>query len=81
MTRAVYEAQIVAELEFARAAAGHFAQNPQHSTYTAGAIEPGCFLAIRWGLGEDCVMIVKLDEAHMPTNYMEIVRQFEAKAA
>lgn len=80
MTRAVYETQIVEELEFARQAAESFAKHPEFSTYTAGDIEPGCFLAIRWGLGEDCVMVIRLDESHVPTNYMEIVRQFKAKA-
>jgi len=75
--RTVYTGQIEDELAFARKAAAHFAREPKHSTYTDGAIEPGCFLAIRWGLGEDCVVVVKLDDAHVPTNYAEIVRQFE----
>lgn len=80
MTRAVYASQIEEELEFARKAAAHFAKNPQHTTYTDGEIVAGCFLGIRWGLGEDCVMVTKLDESHVPTNYMEIVRQFREPA-
>jgi hypothetical protein len=77
--RTVYPSQIEDELAFARKAAAHFAAHPEHSTYTDGEIKPDCFLAIRWGLGEDCVVVVKLDEMHVPTNYAEIVRQFQVQ--
>jgi len=74
MKRAVYASEVDAELSFARQAAKYFAKEPKCFTYTAGEIEPGCFLAIRWGLMEDCVVVIKLDESHVPTNYMELVR-------
>jgi hypothetical protein len=80
MMRMVYTGQIEDELAFARKAAAHFASEPRHSTYTDGEIQPGCFLAIRWVLGDDCVVVVKLDDAHVPTNYAEIVRQFQMDA-
>lgn len=79
--RSVYASEIEEEMSFARAAAAHFAKHPEHSTYTGQDIEPGCFLAIRWGLGNDCVVVVKLDELHVPTNYMEIVREFQRNEA
>ena len=73
MMRMVYASEIDAEISFARKAAAHFAKHPEHSTYTGADIEPGCFLAIRWGLMEDCVLVVKLDETHIPTNYAQLV--------
>ena len=79
--RTVYPTEVEGELAFAHKAAAHFAREPKHSTYTDGDIEPGCFLAIRWGLCEDCVVVVKLDDAHVPTNYAEITRQFQMDAA
>lgn len=78
--RAVYASEVDAEMAFARKAAAHFARNPKHHTYTDGEIEPGCLLAMRWGLGDDCVLVLRLDERHTPTNYMELVRA-EGEAA
>lgn len=74
MKRAVYASDVDAELSFARKAAKHFAEHPEHNTYAEDEIQQGCFLAIRWGLMDDCVVVVKLDESHVPTNYMELVR-------
>jgi hypothetical protein len=79
--RAVYASDVDEEMAFARKAAAHFAAHPEHSTYTDGDIEPGCFLAIRWGLGEDCVVVVRLDDRHVPTNYMELVRAAQTGGA
>ena len=66
--------QELAQIEFARAAAKNFAAHPEKSTFSKGALEPGCFLALRWGLGEDCVLVVKLDENHTPINYAQLIR-------
>ena len=60
-----------AEIEFARRAAKDFEEHPEHSSY--GDLEPGSLLALRWGLGNDCVYVFKLDEYFVPTNYMNIV--------
>lgn len=78
--RAVYASDIEAEMAFAQKAAAHFAEHPEHSTYTGEDIVPGCFFAVRWGLGDDCVLVLKLDEQHIPTNYMELVRSFKETA-
>lgn len=68
----LYESDLTARLEFARRAAQHFAAHPEHSSF--GDLTPGSLLALRWGLGDDCVLTLKLDEADTPMNFMEIVR-------
>lgn len=73
--RMVYASEIDAEIAFARKAATHFAEHPEHHTYTGADIVPGCFFAIRWGLGDDCVVVLKLDESHIPTNYQSLIRE------
>lgn len=78
--RLVYSSDIRGELEFANRAAAHFATHPKHSTYTDSEIIHGCFFAVRWGMGEDCVVVLKLDESHMPTNYQNLVREFHQEA-
>lgn len=78
--RLVHEETLLEELEFARRAAKHFAAEPKHASFTSGEIEPGCLIALRWGLGNDCVLVLKLDEFHEPTIYGEIVRQFQVPA-
>jgi len=68
-----YISDIQTELNFVCEAAEHFAKYPEHSTYTNNTIKPGCFLALRWGLGNDCIAIIKLDKTHLPTIYMEVI--------
>lgn len=74
MSRAVYIEDLEAEQAFARRAAAYFADHPETRTFADAEIKPGCFFAVRWGLGEDCVVVLKLDEQHVPTNYMQLVR-------
>jgi hypothetical protein len=61
--------------EFAMRAAAMFSDNPKLSVFTDGDIERGQFLALRWGLGNDCVLVLKLDDVYVPTNYGNIIRQ------
>ena len=61
---------------FAKEAAKHFASNEEHYTYTGGDIEAGCLFALRWGLGDDCVVVFRLDEDFEPTNYQQLIRQY-----
>jgi len=61
------------QIEFAKQAAALFATDEKKSSY--GEINPGGFIALRWGLGDDCVLVLKLDEFHVPTNYAGLVRQ------
>jgi hypothetical protein len=60
------------ELLFARESAKDFKEHPEHCTY--GNIEKGGFLALRWGMGNDCVLVLKLDEYYEPTNYQRLVK-------
>jgi hypothetical protein len=41
----------------------------------AGEIEPGCWLALRWGMGKDCVLVLKLDEFEQPVNFQNIIKR------
>lgn len=75
--RAFYMVDIEKEAEFAREAAAWFAKNPQGHSYTSGEIVPGCFLALRWGLDGNSVVVLKLDEIHTPGNYMELTREYQ----
>lgn len=59
---------------FAREAAAYFAEDSQCKTYTSGDITPGCLFAIRWGGGDDCVAVIKLDDFHEPTCYENIIK-------
>lgn len=65
------------ETEFAKQAAAAFAGNEELATFSVKALEPGCLLALRWGMGNDCVLVVKLDECHEPVNYQGLVKQVE----
>lgn len=63
--------------EFAKKAAMFFAKHEGHRTYANGPVEAGCLLAMRWGLGDDCVVVVRLDEDFEPVNYQQLIRQYE----
>lgn len=76
--RSVRADEVREELAFAEKAAAHFAKQPMHSSY--GDTTPGSLLGLRWGLGEDCVLVLKLDENHIPTNYQNIVDRGAADA-
>lgn len=78
--RMVHEENVLSELDFAREAAMCFAKNKKIMTYSSQGIEniKGEFFAVRWGLGKDCVLVLKLDDDFEPTNYQNIVGQFEA---
>lgn len=59
------------QVAFAKEAAAFFAKDTElkFSTWTRGEIVPGCLFAIRWGLGNDCVAVIKLDDFHQPVIY------------
>ncbi len=64
----------MARLAFAVKAAKYFAVHPECATY--GDVLPGTYLALRWGLGGSCVLVVKLsdDEA---VNYQQLVKEYQ----
>ena len=56
-------------LKFVEEAATDFNEHPDHTTY--GSTEAGGLLAIRWGMGGDCVLVLKVDENFEPMNYQQ----------
>lgn len=72
--RQVHESDLLEELAFARRAAAKFASDPALHSFSDGEIERGILLALRWGLADDCVLVLKLDDLHTPTIYAQQVR-------
>lgn len=82
MTRVVYAEVIRDELAFAEEAARHFTEHPNHYSFTRdGDFAPEALLALRWGSGDDCVLVLKLDEIHKPTIYGQMIDPDEAAKA
>jgi hypothetical protein len=63
--------------EFAKKAADWFAKEPKCFTFTDGEIVAGCWFAVRWGLGEDCVVVFKIDEDSPVVNYHQLIPRSE----
>lgn len=61
------------ELQFAKDAAVRFAKDPSLASWRREELKPGIFMALRWGSSEDCVVVIKLDENHIPTNYQNLI--------
>ena len=75
-----YEATEETErLEFARLAAKHFEDHPENITFTLNNPDKGAYMAMRWGLGLDCVLVVKLCEYFEPVNYVQFISREKAK--
>jgi len=60
-----------ARMEFAVKAAKHFAANPNHWSF--GNIGLGEWLALRWGMGNDCVLVIRQDENQEAVNYHQLI--------
>ncbi|WP_396615535.1 hypothetical protein ACHZ97_14780 [Lysobacter soli] len=80
MTRHVFMEQEHERQAFAEQAARHFKANPQHWTYSAGEVVSGEWLALRWGLGDDCVLVFKVGDDE-PVIYGQLIRHVEEKAS
>ena len=81
--RHVWMENEVTQQAFANRAAQHFAEHPNHWTYSEDECEtgiaPGVLMALRWGGDNDCVLVVKLDIEHVPTNYQQLIRRFRGE--
>ena len=66
-------------VKFARRAAKCFAQDSKMFTFTDKEIEPGCLFAVRFGLGDDCVMVFRLDEECPVVNFQQIIRRYQSE--
>ena len=64
----------IEEIEFAKRAANFFEKSDHHYSFTDGDVEQGCKIALRWGLGRDCVLVIKLDEFFEPIIYKQLVK-------
>lgn len=64
-------AEETARMDFAKAAAAHFAANAKHWTF--GEIAPGQFLALRWGLGDDCVLVIRQHDYDEAVNFQNCI--------
>ena len=60
------------EAEFVKKAIKHFDDNPKN--YSFGDLKEGTFFAMRFGLGDDCVLMFKLDDHFEPTVYGQVIK-------
>jgi hypothetical protein len=60
-------------VDFVKRAAEYFEANPEGATF--GDIEPDSLLAIRWGLGNDCVLVVRLHEYEQSVVYQQAIKK------
>lgn len=75
MTRMTSITAESARMEFAEKAAEHFAEHPNHWSF--GEIAPGELLALRWGMGNDCVLVIRQHEDEEPVNFQQIIKVIE----
>jgi len=71
----VYMQEEKEEHAFAISAAKNFEEHPKHYTFTEKNIEAGCLFALRFGLGDDCVIVFKLAEDFEPVNYQQLIKK------
>ena len=65
--------EITPEFNESPIAVDPFCDNPKFCTYTIDDPKPGCLLAIRWGVGLDCVLVVRLDDIFEPKVFAQII--------
>lgn len=60
---------------FAERAARCFAKNPRYWTFSDGdGPVAGELFALRWGLGDDCVVVFRIGD-EMPVNFQQLIRE------
>ena len=62
--------------DFAKMAAMAFANHKSVHTYTNGGIEAGELFAVRFGGGDNCVVVFRIDEDFEPINYQQLIDQY-----
>jgi hypothetical protein len=60
--------------QFVKNAAEYFKIYVEKSSFTSGAICGGCLFALKWGLGNDCVLVFRLDENFEPIIFQNIIK-------
>lgn len=74
MMRLVYPSDLRDEIAFAERVAKAMGKDPEMQSYTDGEIVPGCLIGLRWGLEDDCVLVLRLSDYHTPTIYGEVIQ-------
>lgn len=69
----VYISELEEEQSFAKQSAVDFSGNENWKIL--GTIAPGEKIALRWGLDNNCVLILQLSETHTPTIYQNIIKE------
>lgn len=67
----IYVSTETARMDFAKEAAAHFQANPHHNSF--GKFETENRIALRWGLGDDCVLVLQLDPNEAPVIFQQII--------
>lgn len=62
MTRVVDIELERGRVAFAKRAVMHFANHPEHWTYTDGDLEAGELLALRWGPRDHAVLVLRVSD-------------------
>ncbi len=75
--RLEYMYEVKDQQDFAERAAKFFTENEKGYSYTDGEIEPGCLIALRWGMDGRSVAVVKIDHAHESVIYAELVNKIQ----
>lgn len=62
-------------ISFVEKAALCFLKSDKFSTYTeSGNILPGDLMAVRWGLGNDCIMVFRISDDFEPRVYQQVIK-------
>lgn len=62
-------------LDFAAKAAAHFASHPQHHTYSGTMdVSQDAWFAVRWGMGQDCVLTFRVSDKYPVTVYQQAIK-------
>jgi len=54
-----------------------FEKNPAYATFTEKCLVPGCLFAMRWGMGNDCILVFKVSEDFEPINFQGAIKNKE----
>lgn len=69
----IFMSELQEEVDFVKRAAEAFKADSTLFTWTDEGPKKGCFMGLRWGADGDGVVVVKLDDSHVPTNYQRVL--------
>lgn len=73
--RLTTEREELERLAFAKKAAAAFVADSRLATFSSNGPVRGEYFALRWGLGEDCVLVFKISEDAPIVNYQQLARK------